>query len=101
MHSQTILLTGKTQSLGWGNKILAGLIAAMLLTGVFFASLFIFAAFSVLALIVGTKLWWSFRSLKRSMQKPNINDATSYVHIQPKSPSGQIIEGEYHVKSQN
>lgn len=98
MNSQTILLTGKTQSLSWGNKIIVGLIASVLVVAGFFASLFIFAALSLVVLAVGAKLWWSFRCVQHRMQAKTANHQTASMRHSSTTTAGQVIEGEYHVK---
>lgn len=100
MNNQAYLFHTQTRSIGLGTKLMAALLTSLLLIGGFFASLFLLAIAAVVTLMVGGKLWWTVRSLKKSATSASYGPKAESV-TQKSASNGHIIEGEFQVKQKD
>lgn len=94
MNTHTFRFQTQPMQLGLGGKLLAGMLAVLLLVGGFFTTLLMLSIAGGFVAVTLLKLWWSGKSLSG---KTYVRKTVHTTHTQ----QGQIIEGEYQVKQQS
>ncbi len=83
-----------TQKPGWIARILLGITTlALVVVGFFFFTVALVAG-ALIALVIGVRLWWMMRKLKRAHADMQGSASTSY---QPDQTNSAVVDGEYQV----